>query len=69
MTITRETGLMNCILDGNTVILDFVNKHGTHKKHYHKYKSQEKAMYMWSLFKQNAVHSFILFNETQRKES
>lgn len=36
---------------GNTVILDLKEKDGTFKKHYHRYKTEEKAEYMYQIFK------------------
>ena len=50
MKITLDTGLMNCILRGRTVILDFVNDDGEHERKYHTYKTEEKAEYMWQVF-------------------
>ena len=48
--ITLETGLKNCILNGRTVVLDFVNEDGSHTKKHHTYKTPEKAEYMWQVF-------------------
>lgn len=53
MRIVREIGLMNCILKGKTVILDFAVEDGGHKKTYHTYKTVEKAEYMWQVFGKN----------------
>lgn len=51
--IERATGLANVILQGKTVILDFIKKDGTHDKHYHRYKTRAKAEYMWTLWGRN----------------
>lgn len=48
--ITLETGLKNCVLNGRTVVLDFVNEDGSHTKRYHIYKTAEKAEHMWEVF-------------------
>ena len=37
---------------GKTVILDLKEEDGSFKKHYHRYKTEEKAMVMYEVFKQ-----------------
>lgn len=48
--IIQETGLANVILKGNTVILDFIEEDGKHKKKYHRYRSRERAEYYFEIF-------------------
>jgi len=36
---------------GNTVILKLKDKHGIFRKHYHRYKTEEKAEIMYQIFK------------------
>lgn len=56
--IVKEYGLMNCILKGRTVILDFVYPSGKRCRRYHRYKTYEKAEYMWNVYGQG-VHKII----------
>lgn len=51
--ITPEYGAMNCILRGNTVILDILYDDGRRAKRYHRYKTLEKAEYMWNVYGAN----------------
>jgi len=37
---------------GNTVKLHLKEKDGTFKNHYHRYKTEDKAEYMYQIFKQ-----------------
>lgn len=52
--IEREYGVMNCTLRGSTVILDILYEDGTRAKRYHRYKTLEKAEYMWNVYGANA---------------
>lgn len=57
--IVKEYGLMNCILKGRTVILDYVKyPSGKRCRRYHRYKTYEKAERMWNKFGQG-VHKII----------
>lgn len=51
--ITPEYGVMNCTLRGNTVILDILYEDGRRVKRYHRYKTLEKAEYMWNIYGAN----------------
>lgn len=51
--ITPEYGVKNCILRGNTVILDIWYEDGRRVKRYHRYKTLEKAEYMWNIYGAN----------------
>lgn len=51
--IEREYGVMNCTLRGSTVILDILYEDGTRAKRYHRYKTLEKAEYMWNVYGAN----------------
>lgn len=52
--ITPEYGVKNCILRGNTVVLDILLENGKRVKSYHRYKTPEKAEYMWMIYGANA---------------
>lgn len=62
-TLLKEYGLMNCILKGRTVILDFMRPSGKRCRRYHRYKTYEKAEHMWNIYGQG-VHK-IIENEEQ----
>lgn len=51
--ITPEYGVKNCILRGNTVILDIWYEDGRRVKRHHRYKTLEKAEYMWNIYGAN----------------
>lgn len=52
--ITPEYGVKNCILIGNTVILDILYDDGKRVKRCHRYKTLEKAEKMWKIYGVNA---------------
>lgn len=52
--ITPEYGVKNCILRGNTVILDILYDDGRRAKRYHRYKTLEKAEKMWKIYGESA---------------
>ena len=49
-----DNGVKNCILRGNTAILDILYDDGRRAKRYHRYKTLEKAEYMWKIYGVNA---------------
>lgn len=60
MKIELCTGLYNVFLKDSTVMLDIMEANHKLVRHYHRYKTREKAEYYYSIWSKDSINSAIL---------